>query len=154
MSPHNTRHLFVCPASPTGLDSRIIREDPAAAEALGLPHGPGPPEQQQQIKVKVKVNSLAKLELKIKNSFFYCMCRYRGAKNYCLIGSPWKLKDGRHTVREIIFDTHAGNNKELFFLSHQSDATLRVLRAENHNLSTEGELGGTQYLHIGEEINR
>ena len=70
MSPHNTRHLLVCPANPTDLDSRIIREDPAAAEVLGLPHGPGPPEQQQQIKVKVKVNSIAKLELKIKNSFF------------------------------------------------------------------------------------
>ena len=47
-SPHNTLHLFDCPANPTDLDARILWEDPpAAAEFLGLPHGPGPPDKDE-----------------------------------------------------------------------------------------------------------
>ena len=45
-SPHNTLHLFDCPAKPSDLDARILWEDPpAATEFLGLPHGPGPPDE-------------------------------------------------------------------------------------------------------------
>ena len=36
--------------------------------------------------------------------------------------------------------------------SHQSDSSLKLLNYDNHNISTEGELGGTQFLHI--EVNR
>ncbi|XP_023344212.1 transmembrane protein 129 [Eurytemora carolleeae] len=33
-------------------------------------------------------------------------------------------------------------------ISHQSDSSLKLLNYDNHNISTEGELGGTQFLHI------
>jgi len=41
-----------------------------------------------------------------------------------------------------------GSWPSAFRISHQSDATLRVLTSENHTLSVEGELGGTQFLHL------
>jgi len=35
-----------------------------------------------------------------------------------------------------------------FHLSHQSDASLKLLQSDNHSISVEGELGGTQFLTI------
>jgi len=38
-------------------------------------------------------------------------------------------------------------------LSHQSDVKLQLVTAEHHSISTEGEIGGAQYLHI-KVVNR
>ena len=35
-----------------------------------------------------------------------------------------------------------------FQLSHQSDVTLKIIDSEQHRISTEGHIGGAQYLHI------
>ena len=57
---------------------------------------------------------------------------------------------------EMIFAKYIKGDAIVVFISilfsHQSDSSLKLLNYDNHNISTEGELGGTQFLHI--EVNR
>ena len=36
--------------------------------------------------------------------------------------------------------------------SHQSDVTLQLANSDHHRISTEGEIGGAQFLHIKVKI--
>ena len=39
------------------------------------------------------------------------------------------------------------------YISHQSDVKLQLVNSEHHKISTEGEIGGAQFLHI-KVVNR